>query len=62
MAARKRLLPLLEETSSSSSYEAPKRKAPEFDTCNFLIVAVIREFDSKRVQLQRVFFIKEEKT
>ena len=54
MAARKRLLPPIEE--------APKRKAPEFDTCNFLIEAVSPEFDPNRVLLQRVFFINEEKT
>jgi len=55
MAARKRLLPPLEETSASS-YEAPNRKGPEFHTCNFLIEAVSPEFDPNRVLLQRVFF------
>jgi hypothetical protein len=61
MAARKRLLLPLEEVSASSTYEAPKRKAPEFDTCNFLIEAVSPQFDPNRVLLQRVFFINEEK-
>jgi hypothetical protein len=58
MAARKRLLPPLENVSASS-YEALKRKAPEFDKCNFLIEAVSTGFDPNRVLLQRVFFINE---
>jgi hypothetical protein len=61
LAARKLLLLPLEEDSASTSYEAPKRKAPEFDTCNFLIEAVSPEFDPNRVLL-RIFFINEEET
>ena len=60
MAARKRLLPPIEEVYSS--YEASKRKAPEFNTCKFLIKAVSPEIDPNRVLLQRVFFINVEKT
>jgi len=60
MAARKSLLP--QPSEASSSYEDPKRKAPEFDTCNFLIEAMSPEFDPNRVLLQRVFFINEDKT
>lgn len=40
----------------------PKRKAPDFDTCNFLVEAVGPEFDPNRVLLRRVFFINEKKT
>ena len=63
MAARKRLLPQPAEASASSPYGGdPKRKAPEFDTCNFLIEAISPEFDPNRVLLQCVFFINEENT
>ena len=62
MAARKRLLPP-QPTEAASLYGGePKRKAPEFDTCNFLIEAISPEFDHNRVLLQRVFFINEENT
>ena len=59
MAARKHLLP---PPAEASSYVDPKRKATEFDTCNFLVEAVSPEFDPNRVLLQRVFFINEDKT
>ena len=62
MAARKRLLPP-QPTEAASPYGGdPKRKAPEFDTCNFLIEAISPEFHPNRVLLQRVFFINEENT
>ena len=59
MSARKRSQPTAAETGGGEPY--PKIKAPEFDTCNFLIENVSPEFDPKRVLLRRVFFI-EDKT
>jgi hypothetical protein len=52
MAAKKRLQP------TEAFYGGdPKRKGPEFDTCNYLIEAIGPEFDHNRVLLQRAFFI-----
>jgi len=57
MAARKRLQP------TEAFYGGdPKRKAPEFDTCNYLIEAISPEVYPNRVLLQRVFSINIENT
>jgi len=40
----------------------PKRRALEFDTCNFLVDAVSPAFELNRVLLRRVFFINEDKS
>ena len=58
MAARKRLQP----TEACAYGGDPKRKAPAFDTCNYLIEAISPDFDPNRELLQRVFFINEENT
>jgi len=39
----------------------PKSKAPEFDTCNFLVEAVSPVFVPNRFLLRRVVFISEDK-
>ena len=65
MSARRRShQPTAAETGSDNSggEPYPKIKAPEFDTCNFLIENVSPEFDPKRVLLRRVFFLNEDKT
>ena len=51
----KLLLPQPAETSSSPYDDDPKRKATEFDTCNFLIEAISVEFDPNGVLLQSAF-------
>jgi len=56
MSARKRLHP------SPVGEPESKRKAPDFDTCNFFVEAVNPAFDLNRFLLRRVFFINEEKT
>jgi len=63
-ANRRSHQPTAAETGGESDGEPyPKIiKAPEFDTCNFLIENVSPEFDPKRVFLRRVFFINEDKT
>lgn len=62
MSARKRHHPATATAAAADITEEPKVKAPEFDTCNFLIEAVSPGFDPNRVLLRRVFFINYEKT
>ena len=52
MSARKRSQPTAAETGGEPY---PKIKAPEFDTCNFLVENVSPEFDTKSLTTTRLF-------